>query len=453
MKIPFFFVGKLLRSHFIQEVASRLILVRLIKNTVWISLDNVVRLGVSFIISLLLARQLGPEVFGEYQYLLAISVILTPLAKLGLDNLVLREFSRTPQHSTTILGTALALRLFSSGLLLLAVWGITLTDFFSSELQKQIILLLMICLTLQSFEVIESWFQSQLKVKGITFIRLCVFLIVGAIKVSVLIFAPSLLTFMMLVIIEWVFLALGSLWFYWKETKIRFSQWSWDSLRARSFLFTGWPIILSSFLVILLARADQLLITRLQGPNILAQFAVAIMVLETLSFLPVVVFKVSSPLLLATHETNERLFQQQLLSLYRVMTLLSLLLIFGVIAFIAPILGLFFGSDYPLLTVLVQFLSFRIFFTNFGIVRSIYITANTLFKYDLFAIGISVAVSIFLNILLIPHLGVYSLVLVGYISLLLSTFLIDMGNRSLRNNLRIALTGLFSAHRLRLERL
>ena len=275
----------------------------------------------------------------------------------------------------------------------------------------------------------------------------------GAIKVAVLIFAPSLLTFLSLAVIEWVLLALGSLWLFWKETKIHPSQWTWDMQRARAFLLTGWPIILSSFLLILLARADQLLIARLQGPNILAQFAVAIMVLETLSFLPVVMFKVVSPLLLATHQTNEKLFQQQLLSLYRAMTILSVLLIFVIITFIAPILGIFFGSDYPLLTVLVQLLSVRIFFTNFGIVRSIYVTANTLFKYDLLAIGMSVAVNVCLNILLIPHLGVYSLVLVGYISLLLTTFLIDLGNPSLRNNLKTALTGLFTPHRLRLDRL
>lgn len=58
----------------------------------WILSENILRLFVGFFVGVYVARYLGPDEFGVYNYCLAILTILTPILKLGLDNILVKEF-------------------------------------------------------------------------------------------------------------------------------------------------------------------------------------------------------------------------------------------------------------------------------------------------------------------------------------------------------------------------
>jgi O-antigen/teichoic acid export membrane protein len=85
----------------------------------------VVRL-VGLVSTLYVARWLGPAAFGTLSFGLALALVLSACAGLGLDDLVTRELARAADAGTELLGDALVVRLAALPLGAIAVLGLTL---------------------------------------------------------------------------------------------------------------------------------------------------------------------------------------------------------------------------------------------------------------------------------------------------------------------------------------
>ena len=90
---------------------------RVFSNIGWLLGDKVLRLGVGVVLTLAIARFLGPRQFGSLTYFIAITGLFAAVAALGLDQIVVRDLVRWPDRENEITGTALGLRLGSSLLL------------------------------------------------------------------------------------------------------------------------------------------------------------------------------------------------------------------------------------------------------------------------------------------------------------------------------------------------
>src|SRR5665647_2357985 len=80
-------------------------------NTGWLFADRMIRMGVGVVIWIWIARYLGPEQFGLLNYSIAFVALLSPIAMLGLDNLVIRDVVRNPELKDELLGTAFMMRI------------------------------------------------------------------------------------------------------------------------------------------------------------------------------------------------------------------------------------------------------------------------------------------------------------------------------------------------------
>ncbi len=81
---------------------------RLLKNTVAMSATSFLRLGVGLILTIYIARDLGPEFLGKYALLVAYINIFQILAEAGIPRLVTREVARAPEESGRYFWNALA---------------------------------------------------------------------------------------------------------------------------------------------------------------------------------------------------------------------------------------------------------------------------------------------------------------------------------------------------------
>jgi len=57
------------------------------KNALWLFLDKILRLGVGLVVGVLVARYLGPELFGKWNYAIAFISLISAFATLGLDQI------------------------------------------------------------------------------------------------------------------------------------------------------------------------------------------------------------------------------------------------------------------------------------------------------------------------------------------------------------------------------
>src|SRR5919199_4573431 len=87
---------------------------QIIGNMAWLFAEKIVQMGLGLAVGVWITRYLGPEQFGRFNYALAIVGLFIPFAKLGLDNIVIRNLARDPSCKDATLGTAFVLKLISS---------------------------------------------------------------------------------------------------------------------------------------------------------------------------------------------------------------------------------------------------------------------------------------------------------------------------------------------------
>jgi polysaccharide transporter, PST family len=97
---------------------------RAFANIVWLGLERVTQIAVAIVISGVLARYFGPDLFGKWQYANTLLLVLAPITWVcGAEILVPTIVNKPPEQLGTVLGSAFALRIGVSAAALLATWA------------------------------------------------------------------------------------------------------------------------------------------------------------------------------------------------------------------------------------------------------------------------------------------------------------------------------------------
>ena len=138
---------------------------RSFKNIIWLSGDSLIRMGLGFLVSVWLARYLGPEHFGLYNYALAIITIFVSVASLGMNGVVVRELIKDEHSHSIVMGTSFFLQLvgsiFASILVLLTIYLLKPGDW-----NLFLATLVMIpSVLLRTSDILKYWFESRVQGK------------------------------------------------------------------------------------------------------------------------------------------------------------------------------------------------------------------------------------------------------------------------------------------------
>jgi len=87
---------------------------RIGKNAIFSILDQVLSIGMNFLLSILFARYLGAESLGQYSLGLAIVGILAIFSNFGITTIMSREIAKSFKKTKLYLGSALGIKLFIS---------------------------------------------------------------------------------------------------------------------------------------------------------------------------------------------------------------------------------------------------------------------------------------------------------------------------------------------------
>ena len=88
-------------------------------NTLWLFLEQFLRLVLSTLIGIWVIRYLQPENYGALSYVVAFNQIAYTFSRFGLDGLVVREIIRNESIQFKILGTSFWIRFLGSFLIFL----------------------------------------------------------------------------------------------------------------------------------------------------------------------------------------------------------------------------------------------------------------------------------------------------------------------------------------------
>ncbi|MHC5729571.1 MAG: oligosaccharide flippase family protein, partial [Nostoc sp.] len=94
----------------LSKFKSRSGLRAIIANTGWLFADRILRMGASLVVGVWVARYLGVQQYGLFNYALAFVSLFSPIFTLGLDDVVVRHIVRQSSNKEEILGTTFWLK-------------------------------------------------------------------------------------------------------------------------------------------------------------------------------------------------------------------------------------------------------------------------------------------------------------------------------------------------------
>jgi len=133
---------------------------KIVANTGWLVSGQMLRAAAGFVVGISVARYLGPEQYGALWLAASFIALFSPLARLGLDQIVVRDIVRDTTRPHIILGTAFVLKA-TAGMILVPVATITAMLARPNDPRMGWLTLLAALggLLLQALDTIDFWFQ------------------------------------------------------------------------------------------------------------------------------------------------------------------------------------------------------------------------------------------------------------------------------------------------------
>lgn len=419
---------------------------RYFANTSWLMAHRVFSMLVALFVGVYVARYLGPERFGLLSYATSFAGLFMALATLGLDGIMVRELVKAPGSEDELLGTAFWLK--TGGTILMWVCIATAVPFTNNDTQTNILIaIIAFAVIFQSFNVIDFKYQAEVQSKYVVYAQLVSLVISSITKLVFVWIAASLVWFAWIFFFNAAVLAIGLAAIYLKTTgKVWHWKWRWET--GKELLRDSWPLILSGGAIMIQARIDQVMLNEMIGSAEVGQYSVAMRMIEAFGFIPMIIYSSFAPSITNAKKTSEAFYRQRLIQLYRLMFLLFLATAIPLYLTAKAVVIFLFGEAYTKAGLLLQLFAIRLFFTNLGVARSLFITNNNLFKYSSAASVIGAISNITLNYLFIPSYGASGAIIATIISFTLTIFLLDAFYSETKENFIAMINGIWSFWRL-----
>lgn len=427
--------GKNLRGFLRSRLAGRDTVRRVFDNSFWLSCDQMLRMAAGFVVGVWMARYLGPEGFGWLNYALATVGVVSSLASLGIGSVVVRELVRAPEDTAAWMGAAFFLR--ASG----AAIGFLVCVLLASRQSApagSLTAIVAAGMLFQILDVVDLMVQAQGRARVAAGVRMTACVFASLFKATLILVEAPLEAFAAAGVAELAVTA-GGWWWWSRRAGCGPGQWRAEGARVRALLRECWPLALSGFAVSTQAYADQLILGLLLGADELGQYAAALRLVSVFAFVPMVVQTAAAPEITRAKRDDEKLYWRRLHNLYRLM-----LGIFVATAIPLAVLGpevvrMFYGASYAGAAALIPWLTFRLFLTNYGVARSVFVANEGLFRFALVTSLAGAAVNLGLNFLWVPMWGARGAIAASLISFAVTIFVCEAFEPRARKNLRLML--------------
>ena len=394
-----------------------------VKNTGWLLAGKLLSLVVGFII----ARYLGPYAFGDLSFADAFAALFAAVGTLGLDSFIIREIIQHPDKRDEILGTSLVMRLAANAVLIpLAILTyLAFRQLSTNETEVSLALLIALCSSaalFKSFNIIDSYFQSQVASKYVVHVQnVCLVLSTG-VKIALIYNHAPVLYFAGALVFDSAILALGLLFIY-KRKQLHLHTWTFNWVRAKSLIQQSWPLILTAVMISIYMKIDQVML-KSAGSKIVGIYSAAARISESWYFIPVAIVTSVFPAIIHARKTDIERYHKRLQNLYDLLVAISLPVAILVSIFANQIIHILYGNPYQGAGILLSIHIWSGIFVFLGSASSQFLLAEgfTLISFSRTAFG--ALVNVVLNLWLIPIYGALGASIATLIAYASSTFFI-----------------------------
>lgn len=392
-------------------------------NTAWLVFEQFLRGIVGVVIGIYVTRSLGPTAFGIYSYVVALVAIFATSGRLGLDNLAVRELVRYPENTPSILGTAFWLML-GAGAAFYAILLLVFSISGNSDGYGIFFATFGLILLFQPFTVIDSYFQSVVRVRVVTVCRIFALILSNSAKLFCAYRHSPLIIFFFISAIEQIILAVA----YYCVGKIndvpRFIT-SFSFERARSLLNDSWPLLITAIAIVLYMKMDQMIIKQILGEREVGVYSAAVRIYEAWIAIPHLLTVSLLPAIVRAKSSSRDLYHRRLVYLFRFVFWGSTTVV-GVICILAkPIIQISYGANFSGAAGVLAVVMWTAVWAAMGSVSSRYFVIEGMQRKVAVRTGIAAAINFALNLLLIPRIGIMGAAVATLVSTFISNYAMD----------------------------
>ena len=405
-------------------------------NLSWLLFDKLFRASLNILLSIFLARYLGPENFGVLNYLIAFIFLFNAISSLGMNpvliNLIVKKHRK---FNISLLISAYYLRFFVS-ILCYTIFILIILIFNDKETYLNYSLIVGLIIILKSSEILFSYFEAKLLSKfivisqliGIIFLASIVFLVINKGLNNVYIYYGLLIDAII------VFCLIN--YFYISKNRKILNKFQFNKIK--NLVLKSFPVLISSLSIILYMRIDQIMINSLVNEYQLGIYSVSVRYVEIFHFIPKIIMISFLPILLTSKK-----YINDLIKLNSIIFKFSIFLtglIFLSSDFIIPFL---FGNEYSQSILTTKILSFSLLFVFFGVVNEHWYISKNLQKYYAIYVFLGAILNITFNYILINKIGIQGAAYSTLLTYFLIIFLFDYSNKKTRFLMQIKYKSLF----------
>lgn len=396
----------------------------------------------SFLIGVFVAKYLGPEKFGNLNYVIAFVAIFIPIAEMGYSTILLRELSSLKKHKRNqVISTAFYLNLLVSVFVLVIIWAIVGLGVQDSELAGFISIYAIVVL-FKPFSIIDYHYQSQINAKKSSIIKTVTLIVTSVVKLILILAKANLKYFIFAYLLDIILASIFFILIYWLEGN-SFLKNTLDFKIARRLLKSSWPMVLSSLSIILYMRMDQIMIKNMINASELGLYSVSVRVYEGIIMISTVASTSILPALVILNKESEDRFEIKLIGLFRILFWGNMILALFITIFDDNIVLILFGEQYERAATTMSILMWTAGLASLGSLTSRYFTVKKMEKKLALRTFLSLLINLLLNYWLIPIYGINGSAIATGISLLIGNYLIDYLDKDLSKLIKAKNKALF----------
>ncbi|MFT0849653.1 flippase [Achromobacter sp. F4_2707] len=399
--------------------------VRYFNNTAWLFGEKIIRMFVGLFVGIWVARYLGPEKFGVFSYAQSFVGLFATIATLGLDGIVVREIVKDESKTNELIGTTFVLKgMGALAVLILLAIAILFTSHDSHT--NKIVFIIASATVFQSFNVIDIYFQAKVLSKYVVYANTISLFISSIVKITLILSSAPLIAFAWAILFDNLILALGYIYFLKTSSLLQIKNLRFNALTAKILLNDSWPLIISSVVISIYMKIDQVMIKEMIGNEAVGQYSAAVRISEAWYFIPIVITTSLFPAIVNAKSTNDEIYYARLQKLYNLMVLMALSIALPMTFLSDWTIEILFGKAYNEAASVLMIHIWAGIFVFLGVASGKWFTAENeqflAFRRTLYGL----ITNITLNYILIPIYGIQGAAIATIVSQLFASFLSDL---------------------------
>lgn len=405
-----------------------------LKNAGWLIGGKVIQMLLSLLVSIWMARYLGPSDFGLINYGNSYTSFFMAFCTLGLNSIIIKEFVDLPDNIGETLGTALGLRIISSFMSAMAIIVIVSVLDRGEKITIVVVALSSTSLIFHAVDTFDYWFQFHYNSKVTAISALCAYIATTIYRFILLVRHKNVLWFAAAMSIDYVIMGVILLFFYKSYCGPKLS-FSWAC--GKRMLKKSYHYILSGMMVAIYGQTDKLMLKQMLNESSVGYYSAASSICNMWVFVLSAIINSMYPTILRLHGEDKQAYEKKNRQLYAIVFYMSafvslVLCIFGGIG-----IQILYGDAYLPAMNPLRIITWYTAFSYLGVARNAWIVCEGKQKYLKYIYSCAAIMNVLINLLLIPRWGASGAAMASLMTEICASVVFPCFVKSLKKNVEL----------------